>query len=570
LNWSDAIAAAQLSDTDGNSGFGTITSTSIDFGSGAGLPNTNLGEPGYIADNANKTYTLKIWLKEALGGSLPITIDGLRFVFEVTAPNIVTNVNGTSIINSENENSDPTAALTNNEVTVVASQIDFSQLDNTDNFISPYSALNFPTTGSIFTDFVPRFGVEAHDANTNRDLDFTGTITSFGANNPVGNVNTVTTQNDPSGAFIAGTLKFPTNFNYLTGDNDDGQLTMSAGGINNQLSPSINIISSFESQLISDNSIINAGAGLTQDIDFINYQAADIITTSATTTNGFTLDLLNLFDGGSDLTDLDGASTILDDLTLGISNPQSIRRIAIYTKDISGNLAEVQDFLITDGALNPTIVNGYGTITFSNLNITAADNAKNQILVLATFQDTPVAIKDRDDVRLAVLGATLNVGSRFAPDAAETGTIGGVITSSFTFPEATAAATVGTKGYLNKLQVTATSLDFEDDTFTLKQPSDLAGKLEPIDGSAGASPGGNTGIVYARDKFGIIDTDFNSTATVTAPAVPINYPNVFINGKLDLVGMQYQNAGVGTLNVTATGSNSILLNSDIAGVGCGY
>ncbi|MBN2663142.1 MAG: hypothetical protein JXR68_05790, partial [Bacteroidales bacterium] len=114
--WSDAIEGATL--TDGTTTiYGTVNATDITF---SAITN-NVGELGYIADNQSKTYTLKIWLKSSLGGTLPTTIDKQNFVFEVTNNSFSLEATSSGFAIGENENS----GNTKNEVIVTATQLIF-------------------------------------------------------------------------------------------------------------------------------------------------------------------------------------------------------------------------------------------------------------------------------------------------------------------------------------------------------------------------------------------------------------------------------------------------------------
>ncbi|HEY5691689.1 MAG TPA: T9SS type A sorting domain-containing protein [Cyclobacteriaceae bacterium] len=347
-------------------------------------------------------------------------------------------------------------------------------------------------------------------------------------------------------------------FQFTAGDGTV-ELTMNAGagsggGVNagaiSGISNTISVLSSYESTLSS--------IATPQDLDYVNFQATNITGTG----DGYALDVLKLSDGGFDLSDLDGAPTVIDDLTIGLSNPQAIRKIAIYQQDpltlVETEIAEQSNAAIT-------VVNGYGTITFTNLNISAPDsdvtpgNNGMNILVLATFDNTAPNITDGDFIQVVVLGATLNIGSKFAPDALETGTIGGIATalnSPFTLPEATASVTVGSVGPLKRIQVTATSLDFTT------AASSYAGTGEPV-GPSYSAPGlpvTSAAIVEARDEFALLDTDFTMPATsinITDNAgESIASPTGFINGVLDLDGLTYGIVGDGTLRIQAGGVDS--------------
>lgn len=153
-NWTQAIAGAELSDGT-NTVTGTVNATNITF---ASLPN-GAGAIGNIADNASKTYTLKVWLLTALGGTLATTIDGTQFEFQVQTTSITTAGAGSSAIATGQSVASGAAA---NVVAVVATQLAYVQ-----NTTSP-TGINVAMT--------PAIAVSANDANGNRDLGFTGSL----------------------------------------------------------------------------------------------------------------------------------------------------------------------------------------------------------------------------------------------------------------------------------------------------------------------------------------------------------------------------------------------------------
>lgn len=159
-NWSLAIAGAELSDGTNTTTSATIGTSSITF---AALPTTS-GSLGYVADNATKTYTLKIWLKSDLT-TLKTVIDGQNFVFRIQNTGVT--LTGSQLAASQDVNS----GATNNVVAVVAGSLAYVQQ---------------PSTTGINVAMTPSVTVSANDANGNRDLDFvesvsitsTGTLTS--------------------------------------------------------------------------------------------------------------------------------------------------------------------------------------------------------------------------------------------------------------------------------------------------------------------------------------------------------------------------------------------------------
>ncbi len=152
-DWTQAIQGVELSDGTNTTATATIAAGAITF---AGLPNA-VGNIGYIADDGEKTYSLKIWLRTSLGGTLPVDIDGKNFVFEIKNSGVTFASGSSSLASSQAVNS----GATNNEVTVVASKLVFVQQ---------------PTDANVGVAMSPAVTVSANDANGNRDRNFTNLI----------------------------------------------------------------------------------------------------------------------------------------------------------------------------------------------------------------------------------------------------------------------------------------------------------------------------------------------------------------------------------------------------------
>jgi len=154
-NWTQAIAGALLTDgTNTQTASITVNTTNITI---ASIVSTS-GELGYIADNGNKTYTLKIWLNSTMGGTLPATVDGMNLVFGVTNASF-TFASGSSLLASSQ---DQNSGATKNAVAVVATKLIFSTQPS--------------SSGTINTILSVTPIVSATDANNNVDLGFSGTI----------------------------------------------------------------------------------------------------------------------------------------------------------------------------------------------------------------------------------------------------------------------------------------------------------------------------------------------------------------------------------------------------------
>lgn len=185
-DWTQAIAGAELSDGT-NIATATVNATDITFSS---LPNAT-GQIGNIADDATKTYTLRIWLKASMGGALPAAIDGLNFAFVIQNSGISIAA-GSGLVSSQSVQS----GSTNNEVMVVATQLDF--------ITQPV-----PTTINTSTNFTTPAVISARDINGNTDLGINGTVV-------ISNTAAFTMVNAPT-TFINGVLNFPANFQFTSG-----------------------------------------------------------------------------------------------------------------------------------------------------------------------------------------------------------------------------------------------------------------------------------------------------------------------------------------------------------------
>jgi len=156
-DWTTVIAGAELSDGT-NMMTGTVNATNITFSSiGAAL--------GTVADDATKTYTLKVWLKTDFG-SEKLTADGKNLVFRIQQSNITVDGAGSAFASGQDQNS----GASNNAIDVTATALAFVQN---------------ATTTARNASMSPAPTVSANDANGNRDLDYvtdisitsTGTLT---------------------------------------------------------------------------------------------------------------------------------------------------------------------------------------------------------------------------------------------------------------------------------------------------------------------------------------------------------------------------------------------------------
>ncbi len=516
-----------LYDQAGTTRIGTISAigspTSLTLTGNASITlagvNYSTANLGLIADNGTKTYTLRIFLKPILGGTLPITIDGLAFGFEARTVNFTTNLSGTSILPGQTQTSGA-----NDVVTVVASKLTFVQLNGADGFAFP--ANPFPGTAFINAPFSPRLGMEAQDVNGNRDLGFTGLITAFTVNNSLG------TSNNPAGSFAGGLFKFPSlvpasSFIYTSGDNQDGALTVTAGGVTST-SPPINVRSSQDAYVYFD------ATGYKPLIKSATQQLVSPPTPADANTST-TLARLVLSDGGaanfestglhSAISDSDMAFTRISQIQFSVLNFSDLRTLALY------NNAGVK--ISTDQPAG-------ATVNFTGLNIQAADNDTIKFTVRTTFNSTIAA--DHDLIQLRITGVTQSAGSLLyqgatPPNAAYKG---GILNGDLT------PITV------NRLDVVATKLVFT------QEPPSFAGTAEPVPYS-----GIPVTMVAARDANNNLDLDFDTargtTADISSTATLVTNSFSFSAGLLNLGSIRYNTTGNGTLTVSATNNLPFLI-----------
>jgi hypothetical protein len=185
-DWTQAIASAELSD-------GVNTPVSVTTSAVTTSPNTitfsvNSATVGFIADDASKTYTLRIALRPSLGGTLPSTIDGKNFEFRIDQGSFATFYDNVS----NNKASSTLAAVSlesgnaNNQVAVTASQLVYNTPGSVATLTQPQTQIGVGTRFSSSSSTQPV--VYALDPNNNLDLGFTQT----------GTIDTPTTNLNPS------------------------------------------------------------------------------------------------------------------------------------------------------------------------------------------------------------------------------------------------------------------------------------------------------------------------------------------------------------------------------------
>ncbi|REE02117.1 Ig-like domain-containing protein [Marinoscillum furvescens] len=162
VDWTRVFAGAQIIDQDGRSVNHTaINNNSIVF---SGIPASNNGDLGYIVQNSDREYALRVWLRTDMPDSA--SIDNTEFSFQVNrgsfgTPNKgverVLNASGTAFANSDNYVTSPNIVLD-----VDATQYGFAQ---------------HPTATEARQVMSPAVVVEAQDVNGNRDVDYVASET---------------------------------------------------------------------------------------------------------------------------------------------------------------------------------------------------------------------------------------------------------------------------------------------------------------------------------------------------------------------------------------------------------
>jgi hypothetical protein len=161
--------------------------------------------------------------------------------------------------------------------------------------------------------------------------------------------------------------------------------------------------------------IVDGGFTYTSNIAYGSYQSADV-----TNSNSVAIGQFIIRDGGASAPDADALSTILNSISFSVTNPASLRSVALY-----------------DGTTELGEVAGGATLSFTGLTVAAADDATKTLTLYATFNSS---VTDNQQFSVALATADDdNSGSLF-------GTLGTPVTT--------------TTAEENKIEVTATALTF--------------------------------------------------------------------------------------------------------------
>jgi phosphotransferase system IIB component len=217
----------------------------------------------------------------------------------------------------------------------------------------------------------------------------------------------------------AGSTTFTITFSPTTKGLKSAQISITNDDTTGSENPYIINLTGNSTASNSSNIVATTGYSYTDNIDYINFQTVN----SLTTANAVGVFGLTLQDGGG-TTDTDNLNTTLTDISISTGGFAGIRTAALF--DGSTNLKEIS-------------VNGVTTLSFTGLNISATDNGSKSFILYVTFL---TSVTDNTSITYTVTSATADTNtSNFA-----TANAGGAVSS--------------VSGNINKIEVTATQLAF--------------------------------------------------------------------------------------------------------------
>ncbi|QSE96260.1 PKD domain-containing protein [Fulvivirga lutea] len=441
----------------------------------AGLVTFNFAPALVVPDDGS----VKLHLRASYNTSV---VDNTQFSFTVSS--VVANDQGSSFESINGARTSESAATSSisgddNRIEVTRTQLVFD--------IITAASLNTPFNTTI----------RALDNNNNLDLDFNETVTDF--SNSAG---LTTNPASITGNFNLGILSPIFEFTQAA----DGitleveTATFDGTPLVAGLSNSFNVSSSDESNII-------LAATPPATFQYVNFTDADITGAG----NAYELARFSINDGGIDLTDDDGASTTLDEITFFLTNEDNIRSIAIYD-----GITEIDEM-----AGGPAVIN------FTGLGLEATDNTAKEFIVYVTFNEANVT--DGELQQITITDVVELGGSLFEFDQ------GGLVNGTG----------AGTPAGTNVIDVVATEYNFVN--------SPTPNTVEGVGVALLSTPS-----LEAVDINGIIDTNYNGAFSINTGGALINFNSGnFTNGLVTLTGLQYNTVGDGTLTLVENPLNTV-------------
>ncbi len=404
---------------------GTLTGSSITFNS--------FTNPLIATDDGTIDFSVFVTFKA--DGSV---VDGEVVDVEIDVSTLSVAANSSGFDGTFTSGSDlgPTLSGDDNRIEVTATELSFT-----------VDATNTTTNVAMST-----VEVSIVDSDSNVDLDNTA-----GAGSPVEITSNGTLDSSPkSAALTSGVATFTDIVHTATATGR--QLTASSTGLSNELSGTFDITGPDS----ESNIIVDAGLSKQSNFDPTTYTATDI--DLGTAGDELQVARFTLQDGGNDITDSDGAATVLSEITFVVTNPDNINKIALYSG--GSELAE--------GTLTA------GVVEFTGLSLTAADEGTATLNVYVTFvTDGSVVDGEAIDVTIDVSELVSGTGSGF--DSGFTG--GADLTDTNSSDE-------------NRIDVTATHLAFTTEPVEIGVDTDF------------------TLVVEAQDNNDNTDADFTEDITI--------------------------------------------------------
>ena len=505
-NWATIIAGAELYDISSPSTFvsasgANITATQITFPT---IP-TTVGALGYVANDALKSYGLRIYFKTAAGAltgfdnaSLAFSVNDLSFALDNGA--------GTDTDHQASSTIVPSSTATSGITTL---QIDATKLVFITNPIAQIGVnKTFPVAPVV----------HALDANNNIDKDFTSATT----------FSILPASATYSTTFTAGVL---TLSDFVFKQAGTANIVVSSAGVTSATSDSDNVTAGNQqtTAVISGLTQITASAALTEPAT-----VSSLVNTNLSAVNNFDFRISD--DVGAVTANDDGLPTLIRNLRIsrnalnGTDNTTDTDGFDDWTKSIAG--AE-----LTDGTTSITGSVSANSITFSSMLSVSPISSDIGFIGDDGFKTYTLKIWLNNSI-----GAPLSQSIDLKDFVFEMNDAGIDLPLTSNTSSTIANSNTNSGNNNNKVDVKATALVFSTEP-AATQKYDVNLSVTPQ--------------VKAQDSNGNLDLGYNSSATLSAVFVP-TIPNptanayplsttsfTFINGVVNLSSVTVQSSGLG-------------------------